>query len=149
MGLDEERHETILPAAMKELRVVIPRLDFFPRWATIDTALSQGTIRAVLDSAGTRVSTWRSRDFEAQMLVELLRLSRLTVLYGAEGAGKTTLLKTNVLPLLRGRAPDNRPPQDGKPRVVVPFPDRRVGERTAGSRSPLSSIAGTASRSQP
>ena len=86
----------------------------------------------MLDSAGTGVSTWRSRDFEAQTLVELLRLSRLTVLYGAEGARKTTLLKTNVLPLLRGRAPDNRPPQDGKPRVVVPFPDRRVGERTAG-----------------
>ena len=86
----------------------------------------------MLDSAGTRVSTWRSRDFEAQTLVELLRLSRLTVLYGAEGAGKTTLLKTNVLPLLRARAPDNRPPQDEKPRVVVPFPDRRVGERTAG-----------------
>ena len=54
------------------------------------------------------------------------------MLYGAEGAGKTTLLKTNVLPLLRTRAPDNRPPQDEKPRVVVPFPDRRVGERTSG-----------------
>ena len=90
------------------------------------------TARAVLDSAGTRVSTWRSREFEAQALVELLRLSRLTVLYGAEGAGKTTLLKTNVLPLLRARAPDNRSPQDEKPRVVVPFPDRRVGERSSG-----------------
>src|SRR5215831_13434639 len=89
------------------------------------------TIRTVPDSVSTDVITWRSRDFEAQMLVELLRLSRLTVLYGAEGAGKTTLLKTKVLPLFPSLAPDDRRRQGEKPRVVVPFPDRRVGDRTA------------------
>src|SRR5688572_15165501 len=42
------------------------------------------------------------------MLVEVLRASRVAVLYGAEGAGKTTLLKTGVLPLLGLRADDRR-----------------------------------------
>ncbi len=44
---------------------------------------------------------WRSREAEAQFFVELLRESRLTLLYGEPGAGKTTLLERQVLPLLR------------------------------------------------
>lgn len=82
------------------------------------------------DSAANRDSTWHPRDYEAQVLVELLRLSRVTVLYGAEGVGKTTLLKTGVLPLLRPRADDRNFAQDEKPRVVVPFPDRHAGDGT-------------------
>lgn len=78
------------------------------------------------DPAAHLDSAWRSRDFEAQVLVDLLRLSRLTLLYGAEGAGKTTLLNTGVLPLLRRRADDRNAARSEKPRVVIPFPDRRA-----------------------
>ena len=85
------------------------------------------TIQAVLDSNVKHDSAWRSREFEAQMLVEVLRLSRLTVLYGAEGAGKTTLLKTGVLPLLRGRA-DDRLAQD-QTGAIAPSPDRQSEDR--------------------
>lgn len=90
----------------------------------------QGTAHGLTDSAANRDSTWRPRDYEAQVLVALLRLSRLTVLYGAEGVGKTTLLKTGVLPLLRPRADDRNLAQDENPRVVVPFPDRHTGDGT-------------------
>ena len=67
------------------------------------------------------------------MLVEVLRLSRLTVLYGAEGAGKTTLLKTGVLPLLRVRA-DDRLAQD-ETGAIAPSPDRQ-SENRAMDRGP-------------
>ena len=76
----------------------------------------------VLDSDLTRHSAWHSRDFESHMLVEVLCLSRLTVLYGAAGAGKTTLLKTGVLPLLRLRAEDRRAPDETG--WSAPSPDR-------------------------
>ncbi len=61
------------------------------------------------------------------MLEELLRLSRVTVLYGAQGVGKTMLLKTGVLPLLRSRAEER-----DKPRIVVPFPARHGGKVERG-----------------
>ncbi|HZN26214.1 MAG TPA: TAXI family TRAP transporter solute-binding subunit [Burkholderiales bacterium] len=72
-----------------------------------------------------------SRNREAQLLADMLRISRLTVLYGADGAGKTTLLKTGVLPLLRRRAGDRRPARPAEPRVVVPFPHCRRTDRKA------------------
>ena len=87
----------------------------------------------MLDSDVKRDSAWHSRDFEAQMLVEVLRLSRLTVLYGAEGAGKTTLLKTGVLPLLRLRADDRRVQDDTG--AIAPSPDRQ-SENRAMDRGP-------------
>ena len=66
-----------------------------------------------------------SRAREAQLLADMLRISRLTVLYGAEGAGKTALLTSGVLPLLRRRATDRKLPQSSEPRVVIPFPKCR------------------------
>jgi TRAP-type uncharacterized transport system substrate-binding protein len=72
-----------------------------------------------------------SRVREAQLLADMLRISRLTVLYGASGTGRTTLLTTGVLPLLRRRAADRKPPQASEPRVVVPFPHCRRSDRTA------------------
>jgi uncharacterized protein len=72
-----------------------------------------------------------SRAREAQLLADMLRISRLTVLYGASGTGKTTLLATGVLPLLRRRAADRKPTQPAEPRVVIPFPHCRRTDRTA------------------
>jgi TRAP-type uncharacterized transport system substrate-binding protein len=74
-----------------------------------------------------------SRAREAQLLADMLRISRLTVLYGAAGAGKTALLTSGVLPLLRRRATDRKLPPPSERRVVVPFPhcrriDRKTGE---------------------
>ena len=92
----------------------------------------------VLDSDLKRHSAWHSRDFEAQMLVEVLRLSRLTVLYGAEGAGKTTLLKTGVLPLLRLRA-DVRRSQD-ETGAIAPSPDRQSENRATDRGSDIAII---------
>ena len=83
-------------------------------------------------------SAWRSRDFEAQMLVEVLRLSRLTVLYGAEGAGKTTLLKTGVLPLLRLRADDRRAQDETG--AIAPSPDRQSENRATDRGSDIAII---------
>ena len=69
----------------------------------------------MVDNTATNCDwTGQPRDFEARVLVELLRLSRVTVLHGGEGVGKTTLLK-GVLPLLRARAPDRNPAWNVKP----------------------------------
>jgi hypothetical protein len=64
----------------------------------------------------------------------MVRISRLTVLYGPAGAGKTALLNSGVLPLLRRRATDRKLPQPSEPRVVIPFPHCR---RNGGTRSEL------------
>lgn len=67
------------------------------------------------------------REAEARLLAELLRLSRVTTLYGAAGSGKTALLKNGVMRRLYRRASDHNPrqPQD---RVVVPM-RRRASDR--------------------
>ena len=44
---------------------------------------------------------WHPREREAQFFAELLRNSRLVLLFGEAGAGKTTLLEREVLPLLQ------------------------------------------------
>ena len=75
----------------------------------------------------------RSRDFEANLLAELLRTSRLTVLYGEAGSGKTTLLKSGVMPLLHRRATDDASGRAKGSGSVVPFPDRRARNKPAGS----------------
>jgi len=68
--------------------------------------------------------SWYPRETEASILAQLLRLSRLTVLYGEAGAGKTALLKNGVLPRLRRRAGDRDFTAPGSPKEL-PFPDRR------------------------
>jgi hypothetical protein len=83
---------------------------------------------------------WRPRDFEAQVLAELLRLSRLTLLYGAQGVGKTTLLKTGVLPLLRRSAEARNIAQDEKPRVLAPFPERRLKDAATGRSAEITVV---------
>src|SRR5262245_57390076 len=95
---------------------------------------------SVPDTAVQLDPTWHPRDFEAQMLIDLFRLSRLTLLYGAQGAGKTTLLKAGVLPLLRRRAEDRNITQGEKPRVVVPFPDRRAKDAARGRSAEIAVI---------
>ncbi|HVF62616.1 MAG TPA: TAXI family TRAP transporter solute-binding subunit [Casimicrobiaceae bacterium] len=76
------------------------------------------------ESAVKPSERWQPRDREAQLLADLLRLSPLTVLYGARGAGKTTLLKRDLLPML-GRRRLDRNFSTRTDQVVVPFPDRR------------------------
>lgn len=67
---------------------------------------------------------WHPREREAQLLAELLRGSRLTILFGAAGSGKSALLRSGVLPLLHRRASDRNVVR-GEPSQVIPFPDRR------------------------
>jgi TRAP-type uncharacterized transport system substrate-binding protein len=76
---------------------------------------------------------WHERDREAHLLAGLLRMSRLTLLYGEPGSGKTTLLRSGVMPLLRRRGIDRLVDRPKQARVVVPFPDRRAHSRATGS----------------
>ncbi|MDL2336211.1 MAG: hypothetical protein QFE16_00065 [Pseudomonadota bacterium] len=78
--------------------------------------------------------SWQGHDQEARLLVELLRTSRLTVLYCESGANKTAFLQSALMPLLRRRAGDRLVPASARESgVVVPFPDRR--KRSAGKAS--------------
>lgn len=79
--------------------------------------------------------SWYPRETEASFLAELLRQSRLTVLYGEAGAGKTALLKNGVLPRLRRRASDRDFTVAPEPPKELPFPDRRQ-IHTAAERAP-------------
>jgi TRAP-type uncharacterized transport system substrate-binding protein len=90
---------------------------------------------AELASSATALSESRVR--EAELLADMLRISRLTVLYGAEGIGKTALLTSGVLPLLRRRVTDRKLPQPSESRVVVPFPHCRRNARKQGELAVL------------
>jgi hypothetical protein len=79
--------------------------------------------------------SWYPRETEASILAQLLRLSRLTVLYGEAGAGKTALLKNGVLPRLRRRASDRDLTVAPESPKELPFPDRRQ-IYTAAERAP-------------
>ncbi len=71
------------------------------------------------------------------MLAQLLRTSRLVLLFGEAGSDKTALLKSGLMPLLRRRAGDTAGPMAARESgVVVPFPDRRrrASARTAKRR---------------
>jgi uncharacterized protein len=85
----------------------------------------------------SRPRAWQSRALEAQLLADLLRLSRVSVLYGPAGSGKTTLIESGVLPLVCRRHDDGAA-RRAERRVVVPFPERR---RTGGARRGSSEIA--------
>jgi hypothetical protein len=65
-------------------------------------------------------------DQEARLLVQLLRTSRLSLLYAEGGADKTALLRLGLMPLLGRRTIDKAVPAVVRASgVVVPFPDRR------------------------
>jgi len=86
--------------------------------------------RALLDQVSTAAFSeiavsWYPRETEASFVAQLLRLSRLTVLYGEAGAGKTALLKNGVLPRLRRRASDRDFTVAPESPNELPFPDRR------------------------
>jgi hypothetical protein len=83
--------------------------------------------------------SWYPRETEASILAQLLRQSRLTVLYGEAGAGKTALLKNGVLPRLRRRASDRDFTVAPESPKVLPFPDRRQ-IHTAAERAPEAAI---------
>lgn len=79
-------------------------------------------------------SSWQAHDGEARLLAELLRTSRLTLLYGEAGVDKSAFLHSALMPLLRRRAGDRSAPAAARDSgVVVPFPDRR--KRPAGNTS--------------
>jgi len=77
--------------------------------------------------------SWQMREREARLLAELMRTSRLTVLYGETGPGRTALLTDGVVPLLRRRESDTVGKTPREARVVIPFPDRR--SRQSGRHS--------------
>ena len=69
------------------------------------------------------------------MLGEVLRTSRLALLFGEAGSGTTTLLKSELMPLLRRRASDRLVAVAARNAgVVVPFPDRRDRAAARASR---------------
>jgi hypothetical protein len=69
------------------------------------------------------------------LLGEVLRTSRLALLFGETGSGKTTLLKSELMPLLRRRASDRLAAAPARNAgVVVPFPDRRDRAAARASR---------------
>src|SRR5688572_5677878 len=70
--------------------------------------------------------TRQANEQEALLLVELLRSSRLSLLYADVGSDKTGLLRNGLIPLLCRRAGDRLGRAAFRPSgVVVPFPDRR------------------------
>jgi hypothetical protein len=100
--------------------------------------------RALLDQVSTAAFSeiavsWYPRETEASILAQLLRQSRLTVLYGEAGAGKTALLKNGVLPQLRRRASDRDFTVAPESPKVLAFPDRRQ-IHTAAERAPEAAI---------
>jgi hypothetical protein len=80
-------------------------------------------------------SSWRAHEQEARLLAELLRTSRLALLFDATGGSKTSLLTEGLMPLLRRRVGD-RPEAAGarESGVVVPFPDQRSRASARGAR---------------
>lgn len=69
---------------------------------------------------------YQAHEQEALLLVELLRSSRLSLLYAEAGSDKTALLRFGLIPLLCRRAGDRLVPAAARASgVVVPFSDRR------------------------
>ena len=77
----------------------------------------------------------QAHDQEARLLVELLRTSRLALLFGQAGSDKTALLQHVLMPLMRRRAVD-QPASDlvRATGVVVPFQDRRSRDAIRASK---------------
>jgi len=72
------------------------------------------------------VDRYPAYEQEALLLAELLRNTRLSLLYAEAGTDKTAFLKLGLAPLLCRRAGDRVVPRPARSSgVVVPFPDRR------------------------
>ena len=70
--------------------------------------------------------SWPAHDHEARLLSDVLRSSRLALLFGEAGSDKTAFLKNGLMAVLRRRASDRiTPPAARETGVVVPFADRR------------------------
>lgn len=68
----------------------------------------------------------QAHDQEARLLVELLRTSRLALLFGQAGSDITALLQLDLMPLMHRRAVDQGASVSVRETgVVVPFQDRR------------------------
>ncbi|TMH13618.1 MAG: hypothetical protein E6H65_02570 [Betaproteobacteria bacterium] len=92
--------------------------------------MSSGT-----DTSSTRESAAPQHEQEARLLAELLRTSRLALLFAEAGSDKTSLLKHDLMPLLRRRSGDRSGPATARESgVVVPFPDRRGRPATRAAR---------------
>ena len=77
--------------------------------------------------------SYRAHEQEALLLAELLRNTRLSLLYAEAGTDKTEFLKFGLLPMLSRRAADRLVAAPAQPSgVVIPFLDRR-SRATAGS----------------
>ena len=85
--------------------------------------------------APSAVSSYRAHEPEAQLLAELLRSTRLSLLYAEAGTDKTALLRFGLIPRLSRRAGDRLvPPSVRTSGVVVPFPDRRSRSSASASK---------------
>lgn len=74
---------------------------------------------------------WQTHAGEARLLVELLRSSRLALLFCETGTDPTSFLRSTLMPLLGRRDADRVAPAAApNTGVVAPFPDRR--KRPAG-----------------
>lgn len=88
--------------------------------------------------APTFESSRPAHDHEARLLSDVLRSSRLALLFGEAGSDKTAFLKNGLMPVLRRRASDRlTPPAARETGVVVPFPDRRRRPPAAASKRRL------------
>lgn len=91
----------------------------------------------VTDTASPSVSDYSSQAHaqEARLLGELLRTSRLALLFGQAGSDKTALLEHDLMPLMRRRAADQVAPVAVRETgVVVPLQDRRSRDATRASK---------------
>ena len=80
-------------------------------------------------------ASYQAHEQEALLLVELLRSSRLSLLYAEPGTDKTALLRFGLIPLLCRRAGDRVVPAVVRASgVVVPFPDRRSRSSARASK---------------
>lgn len=83
-------------------------------------------------------SAWPAHDHEARLLSDVLRTSRLALLFGEAGSDKTAFLKNGLMAVLRRRASDrSTPPAARESGVVVPFADRRRRLPAAASKRRL------------
>ena len=79
--------------------------------------------------------SYPAHEQEALLLVELLRSSRLSLLYAQARSDKTAFLRQGLTPLLGRRAGDRLVPGAVRASgVVVPFPDRRSRSSTRSSK---------------
>jgi len=91
-------------------------------------------VTSTAQAAGVDIA-FQAHEQEALLLVELLRSSRLSLLYAEPGADKTALLRFGLMPLLCRRAGDHLGPAAVRASgVVVPFPDRRSRSSVRSSK---------------